>query len=69
MNSLENKENSNTANVKTSIKNCEPAQEKASEFRFSQNPSLEKIRSDLELFCKERNWEQYHTPRNLLLGK
>jgi hypothetical protein len=37
-------------------------------FKFSSRPSLENIRAELELFCKDRNWEQYHTPRNLLLG-
>ena len=37
-------------------------------FKFSSKPSLENISAELELFVKERNWEQYHTPRNLLLG-
>lgn len=38
------------------------------EFKFSSEPSIERIRTVLEEFVKERNWEKYHTPRNLLLG-
>ena len=41
----------------------------AETFSFSQSPSLEEMRKKLEVFCSERNWEQFHTPRNLLLGK
>ncbi|XP_060064834.1 dCTP pyrophosphatase 1-like [Ylistrum balloti] len=37
-------------------------------FKFSEEPSLEKIRELQSIFAKERNWEQYHTPRNILLA-
>ena len=30
--------------------------------------SLESIRQRVSNFAKERNWEQYHSPRNLLLA-
>eukprot|EP01065_Artemidia_motanka_P028125 TRINITY_DN33371_c0_g1_i1.p1 TRINITY_DN33371_c0_g1~~TRINITY_DN33371_c0_g1_i1.p1 ORF type:complete len:176 (+),score=72.39 TRINITY_DN33371_c0_g1_i1:45-530(+) len=30
--------------------------------------SLERVRGSLEAFAKERDWEQFHTPRNLLLA-
>lgn len=39
-----------------------------STFQFSNEPSLESIRRKLQEFCDERNWNQYHSPRNLLLG-
>ncbi|XP_069131392.1 dCTP pyrophosphatase 1-like [Argopecten irradians] len=49
-----------------------PSEEKAQQdeqgFRFSDDPSLEKIRELQSIFAKERNWEQYHTPRNILLA-
>ncbi|XP_033743771.1 dCTP pyrophosphatase 1-like [Pecten maximus] len=38
------------------------------EFKFSDDPSLEKIRELMSIFAKERNWNQYHTPRNILLA-
>eukprot|EP00105_Crassostrea_gigas_P025647 XP_011446282.1 PREDICTED: dCTP pyrophosphatase 1-like [Crassostrea gigas] len=38
------------------------------EFRFSEDPSLEKIREMQAVFCRERNWDQFHTPRNVLLA-
>ncbi|XP_047481559.1 dCTP pyrophosphatase 1-like [Penaeus chinensis] len=38
------------------------------EFKFSSNLSLEEIRSDQHNFCKERNWAQFHPPRNVLLA-
>lgn len=38
-------------------------------FEFSREPSLETIRKRTEEFAAERNWQQYHTPRNLMLGK
>uniref|UniRef100_A0A023FTD9 dCTP pyrophosphatase 1 n=1 Tax=Amblyomma parvum TaxID=251391 RepID=A0A023FTD9_AMBPA len=37
-------------------------------FKFSSNLSLETIRQIQAEFAKERNWEQYHTPRNILLA-
>ncbi|OWF48922.1 dCTP pyrophosphatase 1-like isoform X2 [Mizuhopecten yessoensis] len=37
-------------------------------FRFSEDPSLEKIRELQSIFARERNWEQFHTPRNILLA-
>jgi len=39
-----------------------------SSFKFSLVPSLEQIRQMQEDFVTERNWEQYHTPRNILLA-
>lgn len=30
--------------------------------------SLEEIRQMQEAFCNERDWEKFHTPRNLLLA-
>ncbi|XP_069178772.1 dCTP pyrophosphatase 1-like [Procambarus clarkii] len=38
------------------------------EFRFSSDLSLEDIRSDQHKFCEERNWSQFHPPRNVLLA-
>ncbi|KAK8750707.1 hypothetical protein OTU49_014964 [Cherax quadricarinatus] len=38
------------------------------EFRFSSDLSLENIRSDQHKFCEERNWLQFHPPRNVLLA-
>ncbi|GFU77151.1 dCTP pyrophosphatase 1 [Trichonephila clavipes] len=35
---------------------------------FSSSPNLENIRQIQSNFAKERNWEQYHQPRNLLLA-
>ncbi|XP_045171925.2 dCTP pyrophosphatase 1-like [Mercenaria mercenaria] len=37
-------------------------------FKFSDEPSLEKIRELQQKFAADRNWGQYHTPRNLLLA-
>ncbi|XP_064391495.1 dCTP pyrophosphatase 1-like [Halichondria panicea] len=37
-------------------------------FVFSSKLSLEDVRSIQAKFAAERNWEQYHTPRNLLLA-
>lgn len=37
-------------------------------FKFSSDLSLETIRQIQADFAKERNWEQYHTPRNILLA-
>jgi dCTP diphosphatase len=30
--------------------------------------SLDQLRRALQVFAKERQWEQYHTPRNLVLA-
>jgi dCTP diphosphatase len=38
------------------------------EFKFSEDPSLENLRSIQTKFVQERNWEQFQTPRNLLLA-
>ncbi|KAL9981824.1 hypothetical protein ACROYT_G010580 [Oculina patagonica] len=37
-------------------------------FRFSEEPSLEKIRQMQSQFAKERDWDQFHQPRNLVLA-
>jgi len=42
--------------------------QEASTFRFSEEPSLEKIRQMQSEFAKERDWDQFHQPRNLVLA-
>jgi len=42
--------------------------EELNEFRFSEEPSLEKIRQMQSDFAKERDWDQFHQPRNLVLA-
>lgn len=42
--------------------------QEASAFRFSEEPSLEKIRQMQSQFSKERDWDQFHQPRNLVLA-
>jgi len=37
-------------------------------FQFSTEPTLEDIRTMQAKFVEERNWDQYHQPRNLLLA-
>uniref|UniRef100_T1IXX7 dCTP pyrophosphatase 1 n=1 Tax=Strigamia maritima TaxID=126957 RepID=T1IXX7_STRMM len=37
-------------------------------FQFSNETSFESLRQKLEQFSEERNWNSYHTPRNLLLA-
>ncbi|KAK6192223.1 hypothetical protein SNE40_003731 [Patella caerulea] len=53
---LENEHNSNASN------------NDVDEFKFSNELSLETIRQIQQEFCKERNWDQYHSPRNILLA-
>eukprot|EP00441_Pelagodinium_beii_P003899 CAMPEP_0197701080 /NCGR_PEP_ID=MMETSP1338-20131121/122760_1 /TAXON_ID=43686 ORGANISM="Pelagodinium beii, Strain RCC1491" /NCGR_SAMPLE_ID=MMETSP1338 /ASSEMBLY_ACC=CAM_ASM_000754 /LENGTH=179 /DNA_ID=CAMNT_0043284749 /DNA_START=60 /DNA_END=596 /DNA_ORIENTATION=+ len=38
------------------------------EFEFSQGVSLEQLRVELADFAKERDWDQFHSPRNLALA-
>ncbi|XP_031557340.1 dCTP pyrophosphatase 1-like [Actinia tenebrosa] len=38
------------------------------EFRFTDELSLEKIRQLQANFAKERDWDKFHKPRNLLLA-
>ena len=73
MNEITNNENQNpisnkSVNLKlkpmvatTSTKNNE-------EFEFSESPSLEHLRSIQSKFVRDRNWNQFQTPRNLLLA-
>mmetsp|Transcript_41478 Transcript_41478/g.97015 ORF Transcript_41478/g.97015 Transcript_41478/m.97015 type:complete len:131 (-) Transcript_41478:492-884(-) len=35
---------------------------------FSETPSLEQLRSQQANFAKERDWDQFHSPRNLALA-
>ncbi|XP_068679725.1 dCTP pyrophosphatase 1-like [Montipora foliosa] len=42
--------------------------EEMQSFRFSEEPSLEKIREMQSEFSKERDWDQFHQPRNLVLA-
>lgn len=37
-------------------------------FRFSKSPDFEMLRQIQNSFVKERNWDQFHSPRNLLLA-
>jgi len=46
-----------------------PPPPRPSDFTFTDNGgSLEALRRDLSAFARERNWDQFHTPRNLLLA-
>lgn len=36
--------------------------------KFSEEPNLEEIRKTVAEFAEQRNWTQFHTPRNLLLA-
>jgi dCTP diphosphatase len=38
------------------------------EFKFSESPTLEQLRSIQSKFVSDRNWNQFQTPRNLLLA-
>ncbi|XP_060581858.1 dCTP pyrophosphatase 1-like [Ruditapes philippinarum] len=37
-------------------------------FKFSDKPTLEDLREKQNKFAADRNWDQYHSPRNLLLA-
>ncbi|XP_035690779.1 dCTP pyrophosphatase 1-like [Branchiostoma floridae] len=37
-------------------------------FTFSQEPTLDQIRAMQNQFARERDWDQFHSPRNLLLA-
>lgn len=53
------------------LKICTDRNQKENEaqnFCFSQSPTLEDLRAEQAKFAEERNWNQYHTPRNLLLA-
>ncbi|XP_004587198.2 dCTP pyrophosphatase 1 [Ochotona princeps] len=45
-----------------------PAAAAADTFRFSSEPTLEDVRRLHAAFAAERDWEQFHQPRNLLLA-
>lgn len=62
-----NKENVNILN-ELKIEKKMDSNETNFEFKFSSKPTLESLGTELLTFCKERNWQQYHTPRNLLLA-
>jgi hypothetical protein len=71
---LKSIENSNDENcLKSDIKKetvpTDTQSSSSKDFKFSESPSLEDIRQKVEKFCNDRNWQQFHTPRNLLLGK
>ena len=38
------------------------------DFKFDESISLEKLRQLQGQFARERDWDQFHTPRNLLLA-
>lgn len=73
-NVLKSIENSTDENSKTQViikkdkMKIESLESTCNMFSFSQSPSLEEIRQRVEKFCNDRNWQQFHTPRNLLLG-
>uniref|UniRef100_A0A8C2W275 dCTP pyrophosphatase 1 n=2 Tax=Chinchilla lanigera TaxID=34839 RepID=A0A8C2W275_CHILA len=46
----------------------EPGTAAAGSFRFSPEPTLEDIRRLHAEFAAERDWDQFHQPRNLLLA-
>uniref|UniRef100_A0A9J7XW35 dCTP pyrophosphatase 1 n=1 Tax=Cyprinus carpio carpio TaxID=630221 RepID=A0A9J7XW35_CYPCA len=48
--------------------NGEIQHERAERFAFTAEPTLEDIRRMQAEFTDERNWNQYHQPRNLLLA-
>ncbi|XP_014676377.1 PREDICTED: uncharacterized protein LOC106816312 [Priapulus caudatus] len=37
-------------------------------FHFSSSPTMEDIRKIMASFVEERNWDQFHSPKNLLLA-
>ncbi|CAI8043994.1 dCTP pyrophosphatase 1 [Geodia barretti] len=55
-------------NTEGSVDSNSSKTDKTPEFRFSRAPSLEDIRVMQSRFAAERDWEQFHTPRNLLLA-
>ncbi len=42
--------------------------ESKNSFKFSSSPTLETIREEHQKFTTDRNWDQFHTPRNILLA-
>ncbi|KAG8195280.1 hypothetical protein JTE90_028430 [Oedothorax gibbosus] len=69
-NCKENAETSKVPMVATNVRAlvCEAMATNTNEMHFSVEPNLEQIRESISNFAKERNWEQYHQPRNLLLA-
>lgn len=57
----EQSSNSHEKSDTTSSKDSEP-------YGFSSNPSLEQIRQIHAKFCRDRDWDQFQTPRNVLLA-
>ena len=57
-------------NIKNIVKNELNQNNGESEevFKFSDNPTLEQIRQMHAKFCSDRNWDQFHSPRNVLLA-
>ena len=43
-------------------------QSDASGARFKPDVTLEQIRAEMQQFATDREWDQYHTPRNLALA-
>lgn len=46
---------------------CGQQQQQSISTQFT-DVGLEQLRRDLQAFAAQREWEQYHTPRNLLLA-
>jgi hypothetical protein len=42
--------------------------EEEKKFKFSESPTIEDIRQTMERFAADRDWDKFHTPRNLLLA-
>ncbi|XP_051993966.1 glutamyl-tRNA(Gln) amidotransferase subunit B, mitochondrial [Xyrauchen texanus] len=60
--------NGETGIKRTAHVNGEIQRQEAERFNFSADPSLEDIRRMQAEFTDERNWNQFHQPRNLLLA-
>lgn len=54
--------------ISTRPKQQAGASERAEGFSFSTEPTIEDIRRLQAEFTEERNWNQFHQPRNLLLA-
>eukprot|EP00057_Strongylocentrotus_purpuratus_P030021 XP_780495.3 PREDICTED: dCTP pyrophosphatase 1 [Strongylocentrotus purpuratus] len=52
----------------TSRNDANPSDDGHPEFKFSSHTSFEDLRAKVHTFAEERDWDQYHTPRNLLLA-
>ncbi len=77
MNQISNIENQDPKNsskplyklpLSATIPASSAAYSSSDEFKFSEKPSLEELRSIQSKFIADRNWKQFQAPRNLLLA-